>query len=198
MLGFTSFRGNVLVQSATHLLAFSTGRCSGTPACRGDISSRSVVVRTSVKSGELGSWGAPRIIANVSQQTLLAKDGLYLGTGTYDPTSGEVLLFWGECLEKCHPGMSGQGVMAAPTFMLTASKDNFATWTHTNQTARVTATNLEAFLPYNWFDNAAVVLPSANDNTRKDDGWPGSGLVLLGSVSRSRLCSTFAPPRLDT
>jgi hypothetical protein len=194
MLGFTSFRGVVLVQSPTHLLAFSTGRCSGTPACRGDISSRSVVVRTSA-SGERGTWAPPRIIANVSQQTLLAKDGLYLGTGTYDSTSGEVLLFWGECLEKCHPGMGGQGVMTAPTFMLAASKDNFQTWTHTNQTERAVADNAtvdpEAFLPYNWFDNAAVVLPSASVSEPTGTGglsgptsWPGTGggLVLVGST----------------
>ena len=55
-LGFTSYRATVLVATPTHLVALTTGRCSGTPACRGDISSRSVVVRTSAEGGSPGSW----------------------------------------------------------------------------------------------------------------------------------------------
>ena len=54
-LGFTSYRATVLVATPTHLVAFTTGRCSDTPACRGDISSRSVVVRT--REQQIGGSG---------------------------------------------------------------------------------------------------------------------------------------------
>ena len=60
-------------------------------------------------------------------------DGLYLGTGAYDPITKEVQLYWGECLEKCHPKQGG--VMTAPSFFLTVSTNGFSTWTHVNQTA---------------------------------------------------------------
>eukprot|EP01050_Picozoa_sp_SAG11_P013825 SAG11_NODE_1645_length_4524_cov_7.819435_3_plen_468_part_00 len=186
-LGFTSFRGTVLVSTPTHVVAFSTGRCSGTPACRGDISSRSIVVRTSTEGGSPGSWSPATIIANVSSQTLRAMDGLYTGTGTYDPYTKEVQLYWGECLEKCHPHAGGQVVMAAPTFMLTVSKFPFRAWKHINQTALLVdklhppdperllsehnfrgvvvlpkplPTAVDSLLPYNWFDNAVVHLPN--------------------------------------
>ena len=115
-------------------------------------------------------------------------DGLYTGTGTYDPVTEEVQLFWGECLEKCHPHAGGQGVMEAPTFMLTVAKHPFTEWTHINQTQLVVdklhppdperalsyrnfrgavvlpapqePPTVESLLPYNWFDNAVVHLPN--------------------------------------
>ena len=109
--------------------------------------------------------------------------------GTYDAAAGEVQLFWGECLEKCHPGESGEHYMSAPTFMLTVSKDSFKTWDHINMTALSTkyTPDPEAFLPFNWFDNAAVLVPSNPTAVPEraaratDPGW-GAGLVLVGSV----------------
>ena len=74
MLGFSSFRGTVLVNTPTHVVAFATGRHSG-----GDVSARNVVVRTSTQGGITGSWSAPKIIANVSASSLQAGDGLYTG-----------------------------------------------------------------------------------------------------------------------
>ena len=75
MLGFSSFRGTVLVNTPTHLVAFATGRHSG-----GDVSARNVLVRTSTKGGLAGTWSTPKIIANVSSSSLKAGDGLYTGT----------------------------------------------------------------------------------------------------------------------
>ena len=92
-------------------------------------------MRTSVAGGARGSWSQPRVIANVSEATILARDGLYTGTGTFDNETGEVQVYWGECLEKCHPGQGGQAYMSAPTFMLTVSKDAFHSWQHINITA---------------------------------------------------------------
>jgi hypothetical protein len=182
-LGFTSYRGVVLVSTPGRLFAFTTGRCSGTPACRGDISARSIVQRSS-PDGAPGSWSAPTIIANVSNLTLSAQDGIYVGTGAWDPTTKEVQLYWGECLEKCHPGQGGEAVMAAPSFFLTVSTDGFRTWRHINQTEivesdRTRTGTVESFLPYNFFDNAAVVLPG------------GAGTVLAASIrnfSRPKHC----------
>lgn len=196
MLGFSSFRGTVLVTTPSHLVAFATGRHAG-----GDVSARNVVVRTSTMGGRRGSWSAPQIIANVSDSSLQAGDGLYTGTGVYDPVTKETQLFWGECLERCHPGQTGAHVMSAPTFMLTASTDHFKTWHHVNITAGVVAAGIadpEQFLPYNFFDNAAIIWPQhrhersqwfdqAATHSRDDgiSGWPASGLVLVGS------CHTF-------
>lgn len=182
MLGFSSFRGTVLVSTPTHLVAFATGRHAG-----GDVSARSVVVRTSATGGRSGSWNEPKIIANVSALSLKAGDGLYTGTGVYDPVTKETQLFWGECLERCHPGQTGAHVMSAPTFMLTASIDHFNTWSHVNITAGVVAAGIsdpEQFLPYNFFDNAAIVWPQNHTHQPEFQAageWPASGLVLVGS-----------------
>ena len=46
MLGFSSFRGTVLVATPSHLLAFATGRHEG-----GDVSARNILVRTSTRGG---------------------------------------------------------------------------------------------------------------------------------------------------
>lgn len=193
MLGFSSFRGTVLVASPERVLAFSTGRHAG-----GDVSARNVVVRTSAHGGKAGTWTPPKIIANLSASSLAAGDGLYLGTGTYDPATQEALLFWGECLERCHPGQSGAHVMEAPTFWLTVSKDDFKTRSHINLTALATrySPDPQTFLPYNFFDNAAVIAPAQplspstglmnqRHPVTSSGGWPASGLVLVGSVHNS-------------
>lgn len=192
MLNFSSFRATVLFSTRTHLIAITTGRHTG-----GDVSARNVVVRTSTKGGAFGTWTPPRIIATVSAPTLEANGGLYTGTGIYDPVTKEAQLYWGECLEKCHPGEGGQGSMAAPTFMLTVSTDNFEShWEHINQTASVAKAGRdpEAFLPFNWFDNAAVVYDAGSitvstgtgaaveSKDRRARGWEEGGLVLVGSI----------------
>ena len=93
--------------------------------------------------------------------------------------------------------------MSAPTFMLTVSSDHFSTWHHVNITAGVVASGIsdpEKFLPWNFFDNAAIVWPEQladhiSQHTYRPepfaDPWPASGLVLVGSV---HAFSASAPP----
>ena len=181
MLGFSSFRAVVLLQAPGRLFAFTTGRHAG-----GDVSARNVLVRSSAHGGRNGTWSAPEIIANLSAASLRAGDGLYLGTGAFDPVTQEVQLYWGECLERCHPGQTGAHVMAAPTFILSVAKAPFKRFKHINLTASVAkyAADPEAFLPFNFFQNAAVVWPrpQRQDGNVTQSAWSRSGTVLVGSA----------------
>ena len=67
-------------------------------------------------------------------------------------------------------------------------------------------TDIEQFLPFNWFDNAAVVWAPANlstpasfadnvdDVADADGSWPASGLVLVGSVHNDTKPPAGVPP----
>ena len=74
-LGFDSFRGTVLLQEVgtPWLIAFACGRKGG-----GDASGRTLFVRRSADGG--ASWDPPRVWATASNASLLAGDGVYVGS----------------------------------------------------------------------------------------------------------------------
>eukprot|EP01047_Picozoa_sp_COSAG01_P005482 COSAG01_NODE_188_length_22632_cov_15.284915_9_plen_1110_part_00 len=134
-MGYDSFRGTVLLQEVGRpwLIGFACGRKGG-----GDVSGRDLFLRRSSNGGR--SWDAPKQWARVSNQSLLAGDGVYMGSAVFDTRTNTSMVFWGDCLEKCagqhgNPRRSNETVLAAPSFMMTRSTDSFETWTTENLTA---------------------------------------------------------------
>ena len=156
-LGHPSFRGTVLLQEVgtPWLIAFACGRHEG----GGDASGRVLYLRRSSDSGR--SWDAPRAWATVSNESLRAGDGLYMGSAVYDTRTNTSLVLWGQCLEACAgqhgmPRRSNETVWAAPSFILTRSTDSFKTWSHTN----LTATHSPEVFPINTYGYGLQVRPS--------------------------------------
>jgi hypothetical protein len=136
-MGYDSFRGTVLLQEIGRpwLIGFACGRKGG-----GDVSGRDLFLRRSSNGGR--SWDAPKQWARVSNQSLLAGDGVYMGSAVFDTRTNTSMVLWGNCLEKCagqhgNPRRSNETVLAtAPSFMMTRSTDSsFETWTTENLTA---------------------------------------------------------------
>ena len=135
-MGYASFRGTVLLQEVGRpwLIGFACGRSNG----GGDVSGRDLYLRRSSDGGR--SFDKARQWARVSNESLLAGDGVYMGSAVFDTTTNTSMIFWGHCLEKCagqhgNPRRSNETVWAAPSFMMTRSTDSFETWTTENLTA---------------------------------------------------------------
>ena len=102
----------------------------------GDNGARAVVMRRSIGGGwRHNVWEPATIVGNCSDENTFA-NGLYLDGAVHDTTVNRTYLFWGQCLEQCHPGGKGYALWQAPTFIMTTSDDGFITWSHTNLTAQ--------------------------------------------------------------